>query len=144
MPKATKQSLAKKYSFFASYGAALLWAAFILLLCGLPGDEFPKIDFWDIDIEDKIAHAGVFFVLGYLMVCGFFRRKAKPTPKNIILLFMVIAAVYGALTEIFQEFFFPTRFGDFFDFVADSLGGILGILFGKYVIAKRATCFFKS
>ena len=109
-----------------------------MLLCGLPGSELPNIDFWDIDIEDKIAHAGVFGVLGFLMVYGSVRRKAKPiiSRKHTFTL-ILIAAAYGALTEIFQGLFFPSRFADIKDFIADAIGAVLGILIAKKLLIKK-------
>lgn len=108
-----------------------------MVLCILPGNELPNIDFWDIDIEDKLAHAGVFFILGFLLFMGRFRRKAKPITKKSLIKMMVLMAVYGAATEIIQELFIPTRFGDIMDFVADTAGGILGIVFAKWMFVKK-------
>ena len=138
MPKDTKPLLGNTKSFFGSYWGAVLWAAFIMLLCGLPGSDLPDINFWDIDIEDKIAHAGVFGILGFLMVYGSIRRKAKPfLSRKHILTLMLIASAYGALTEIFQDLFFPSRFGDITDFIADTIGAVLGILVAKKLLTKK-------
>lgn len=135
--KLTKLSLSKKKRNIFSYWAAVLWAAIIMLLCGLPSEELPNIDFWDIDIEDKLAHAGVFFILGFSLFYGRFRRKAKPITKKDIVVMTLIVVAYGAVTEIFQELFFPSRFGDFFDFIADAIGGVLGIVFAKWMFSKK-------
>lgn len=129
--------MGKTKTFLASYGATLFWAGLIMVLCILPGNELPNIDFWDIDIEDKLAHAGVFFILGFLLFMGRFRRKAKPITKKSLIKMMVLMAVYGAATEIIQELFIPTRFGDIMDFVADTAGGILGIVFAKWMFVKK-------
>ena len=138
MPKDTKPLLNNIKSFIGAYWGAVLWAAFIMLLCGLPGSDLPDIDFWDIDIEDKIAHAGVFGVLGFLMVLGSIRRKAKPIfSRKHTLTLIVIASAYGAMTEIFQGLFFPSRFADISDFVADTLGAVLGILIAKKLLIKK-------
>lgn len=138
MPKDTKPLLPNTKSFFGSYWGAVLWAAFIMLLCGLPGSDLPDINFWDIDIEDKIAHAGVFGVLGFLMVYGSVRRKAKPfISRKHTLNLILVATAYGALTEIFQDLFFPSRFGDITDFIADTIGAVLGILVARKLLTKK-------
>lgn len=138
MPKHTKPVLSSTKSFFGAYWAAFLWAAFIMLLCGLPGSDLPDINFWDIDIEDKIAHAGVFGILGFLMVYGSARRKTKPIiSRKHTLNLILIAAAYGALTEIFQGLFFPSRFADFTDFIANAIGAVLGIVFAKKLLIKK-------
>ena len=41
---------------------------------------------------------------------------------------VVISIAYGGLTELMQEFFVPTRTGDWIDFLADILGTGLGAL----------------
>jgi len=117
---------------------AVLWAAFIMLLCGLPGQDLPNIDFWEIDIEDKLAHVGVFAILGFLMVYGFKRRQpSRRITLNYILLLVLIASAYGALTELLQGLLFPSRFASFADFIADSTGSVLGIVIAKYLLIKH-------
>lgn len=127
-------------SFFNAYRAAFIWAAFILLLCALPGYDLPRVNFWDFDIGDKLAHVGVFTLLGFFMVKGGVRRQGKfsrLTPRRIFVL-ALIAAVYGGLTEIMQGLFFPTRFADVLDFIADSIGGIVGIIIGTIYFKYKA------
>lgn len=141
MRKPTKTLPAKSKALVKSYWAALLWAAFILLLCGLPGYDLPNINFWAIDIEDKLAHVGVFAVLGFLMVYGRVRhhsRNEKPMPGIPFLLFLILAVGYGALTEILQGLIFPSRFADFFDFIADAIGGGLGISLGNFYFHRKS------
>ena len=109
-----------------------------MLLCGLPGQDLPNIDFWEIDIEDKIAHFGVFGILGFLMVYGFIRKNSqKVILRRQIILLILAAMAYGALTEIFQGLFFPSRFASFSDFIADSIGAILGIVIAKKILVKQ-------
>ncbi len=139
MLKHTRSSLDSQKTFIQSYLGAALWAAFIMLLCGLPGQDLPNIDFWEIDIEDKLAHVGVFTILSFLMVYGFSRRhpSAKITFK-IISIIIVIGAVYGGITEILQELIFESRFASIADFIADFLGAILGTIIAKIYIVNKA------
>ena len=138
MPRDIKPLLRNTKSFFGSYWGAVLWAAFIMLLCGLPGSDLPNIDIWDIDIEDKIAHASVFAILGFLMVFGSVRRMANPViSRKHTFTLILIASAYGALTEVFQGLFFPTRFADVSDFIANSIGAVLGILIAKKLLIKK-------
>lgn len=138
MQRRTKTLLDNQKSFLQSYWPALLWAGFIMLLCGLPGKDLPSINFWEIDIEDKIAHLGVFGILGFLMVYGFVRKNSqKLNPRKQIFKLILIAVAYGGLTEIFQGLLFPSRFASFSDFIADSIGAILGIVIAKKLIVKQ-------
>ncbi len=130
----------KPNPFLQSYWAALLWAAFILLVCSLPGYDLPNLNFWDIDYIDKLEHMTVFALLGFLMVYGFKRRFSdnRILPSNKVLwTFVILAAAFGGFTEILQGLFFPTRFADVFDFIADSLGGVLGTIVGNLYFKYR-------
>ncbi len=128
----------KGNSFFRSYWAALLWAAFILLLCGIPGKDLPDVNFWAINIEDKIAHVGIFFVLGFFMIYGQvlqfggFNLRAKT-----LVLIIVIGVFYGALTEALQHFVFIDRYASLADFLADGLGAVFGTVFAFFYFKKR-------
>ena len=48
--------------------------------------------------------------------------------KKAILLAIIISIAYGGLTEIIQENLVPSRTGDWYDFLADSIGTGLGAL----------------
>ena len=48
--------------------------------------------------------------------------------KKAILLAVIISIAYGGLTEIMQEYLIPYRTGDWLDFLADSIGTIVGAL----------------
>lgn len=109
-----------------------------MLLCGLPGEDLPNIDFWEIDIEDKIAHMGVFGILGILMVYGAFRKNSHNRLSDKQTTFLIIIAVaYGGLTEILQGWLFPSRFASLSDFIADAIGAILGIVIAKKLFVKQ-------
>lgn len=128
----TRRSPDNPKPFIQSYWAALLWAAFILLVCSLPGYDLPNLNFWDIDYIDKLEHLVVFAILGFLMVYGFRRRYEKMLlTKKMLWMFILISAAFGGFTEILQGLFFPTRFADLVDFIADSLGGVLGTILGN-------------
>jgi len=123
--------------FLKSYWAALLWAAFILLLCGLPGKDLPNIDFWEINIEDKLAHVFVFAILGVLIIAGAASPKHIRLSKRTIFISIAIGIFYGALTELLQGWLFPSRFSSLSDFIADGLGAILGTVFAFLYFSNR-------
>ncbi len=119
------------------YWAALLWAAFILFICGIPVTHIPKVDFWEINIEDKIAHIGVFFVLGLTLVWGY--SKGSPSYSlRAMFWIMAIGILYGGLTELLQGTLFPTRYPSFGDLIADSIGSVFGTVFAFFYFKKRS------
>lgn len=48
--------------------------------------------------------------------------------NKILLVTLVISIAYGGLTELMQEHLVKGRKGDWFDFLADSIGALLGVL----------------
>lgn len=125
-------------TFFQSYWAALLWAAFILLLIGLPGQDLPNIDFWDINFEDKLAHVGVFGIFSLLLLLGYKRHRVKSAPTPVLIFFICVGIGFGGLTELLQGWLFTTRFADIFDFIADAIGSVLGTVLGSLYSKHRA------
>ena len=51
----------------------------------------------------------------------------KAYRNRAALLAIIISILYGGITELMQEFLVPSRTGDWFDFLADSIGTLLGI-----------------
>lgn len=127
--------LGRLIPFFKFYWAALIWAAFIFLLMALPGEDLPDFDFWAVNIEDKIGHVGVFGILAFLLSWGA-KRHLNMIDKSVLIKLMMLCISYGALTEFLQGVAFPTRFASFWDFVADSLGAFLGIVFARFAFTN--------
>jgi VanZ family protein len=104
---------------------SIAWATLIFVLCTLPTERIPKIEFKPID---KIAHFGVFFVQSVLLSLLFNFQTHKKTYIQIILFSTLMVFVYGGLIEILQENFF-NRNGDVYDLIADVIGGFAGAMF---------------
>lgn len=96
----------------------VLWAAAIFVLSSIPGKSFPDVAGWFG--VDKLAHVGVFAVLGFLVA-----RAAGGTGARAFVIAVVVASVYGITDEMHQRFT-PGRDSSFWDFVADTIGGAVG------------------
>ncbi len=106
----------------------LYWVV-LLALTSFPSSALPTIA-----ISDKIKHFVAFAVLsGLLGLTLHFQGKKKKLAEKFGTITIVIVAIYGMLDEIHQ-YFIPGRYCEFWDFVADVLGGILGIVIIKRVI----------
>ena len=68
---------------------------------------------------DKVVHAGMFFVLPFLLLKAFPGRK----PYAVVLLL-----VYMFATEFVQGRYLPLRHFDWYDITFDTIGLVLGIL----------------
>ena len=100
---------------------AILWGVFIIALTSYPTIDVPDLGF---SAMDKVAHIGVYFILGYLV----FRALATGNVikrSNLAIKTFAICSLFAAFDEAHQ-LFIPGRFAEFQDFTAD----IVGILFG--------------
>jgi VanZ family protein len=123
--------------FFKHLRWAMLWALVILILCGMPGRDIPHISFLELLSFDKFVHAGIFFVLllltarGFILQNRFSALKEKPT-----LVAALLCITYGGLLEIMQATVFEERSADLYDFIANSFGCILGVIFYERIEEK--------
>jgi VanZ family protein len=115
--------------FFRHTKWAMLWALFILILCGMPGKDIPHISFLELLSFDKLVHAGVFFFQFLLLTRGFLLQSNQKLlhthPKLVSLLFCI---VYGGVLEILQQTIFEDRSASVFDFIANSFGAVIGLV----------------
>ena len=105
---------------------AVLWSAFIFVLCFLPGSAIPKEDWLDKIYFDKIVHAFLYFVLFLLLFYGLKDYNLR----NIIMGF-VLCLVQGILIECIQGSIIPDRSFDVWDIAANAFGTSLGIFWVK-------------
>ena len=114
-----------------------LWALLILALCGLPGNEFPDLSFWQLLSFDKFAHAFVFAVLVVLLIVGLKKQRTYFfLRENAINTSLVYSVFYGGLVEVLQQLLFLERSADWVDFIANGIGCLIGLL-SFYIIYVR-------
>lgn len=107
---------------------AILWTLLIFFLCFLPGNEIPNVR---IPLIDKWAHFILFAAFSFLWLSSF--RKVS---RREYLVMLIASIVLGWLVEYIQgQLAFLGRSQDDMDTLADSLGGLLGILF--WMIGSR-------
>jgi len=103
---------------------ALLWAAAIFFassLADLPGSWWLSLPF-----GDKVVHAGVFGLLGVLVYLATYRPRLS----------FLFSSLYGVSDEIHQAFV-AGRTADVRDWLADSVGAILGIVLVVYLTRRH-------
>jgi len=123
-----KLFLSNKWKFLY-FPLAFYWVL-IFILTSIPGKSIPKI----FGVSDKIKHFGAYFVLAFLLNFTLIIQKKYPflAKKSIIFTFL-ITLFYGIFDEIHQ-IFIPGRYFDWWDLVADAVGGFLGILIVKILM----------
>jgi len=115
----------------------ILWTMLIALLTLIPGNYIPRVTtFLDWLGPDKLVHLFIFGVYAYLLIEGFRRQKpGSITHEHAVLSGLLIGMVFAIFTEVMQRFVIPGRSGNYFDFLADLLGLLLGSM--TWSIAKR-------
>lgn len=121
---------------------AVLWAIFVLILTGFPGNLLPGVsDFWEWISYDKLIHVFIFAILSFLMLFGFQEQYSQSRRRYVYaLLIFIVTIFYGFLTELLQKYVFYGRDGNIFDAIADGVGcifGILGFLFYFHLKKKE-------
>ena len=100
-----------------------------MVLTGIPGSCLPHVK--PVVGLDKVVHLLMYATFAFLCLWGYrkqFVSNGLAYQKKALLLAVVISIFYGGLTEMLQEYLVPGRTGDWFDFLADSIGTLLGVL----------------
>ena len=107
----------------------ILCGLVILILTGLPGSCFPKVK--PVIGFDKVVHICMYIVFAFACIWGYREQYVngdKTYRRKALLTAAIIGIAYGGLTEIIQETITYQRTGDWFDFLADSIGTLAGLL----------------
>src|SRR5688500_14038774 len=102
---------------------ATLWAAFIMFICGVPGQTVPPVYLFTFD---QLVHSVIFLILYVLIILPMRSRSILTLRLHVIA--GGISLAYAALTEILQAYVFINRSGDLRDFLADAAGIVAGII----------------
>ena len=123
-----KLFLSNKWKFLY-FPLAFYWLL-IFILTSIPGKSIPKI----FGVSDKIKHFGAYFVLAFLLnFTLIIQKKYTFLAKKSIIFTFLITLFYGIFDEIHQ-IFIPGRYFDWWDLVADAIGGLLGIVLVKILM----------
>ena len=106
---------------------AILWSLLLLFLSGFAGAIQLPESLWDIISTDKAAHFAVYGIYAFLCLKAF---ESSGMDTQIVRICVVIwCSFYGFLMETFQYYFFPGRYFEFLDNVANISGVLIGLTF---------------
>lgn len=110
--------------------SGILWALFILFVCGVPGEQVPEPpSFFEFLYLDKLAHVFLFLVLAFLLCIGFKKQYSfRYLRSSAKLSVFLISTLYGALIEGLQYLIFSDRYFENGDLLANSIGALLGTI----------------
>lgn len=103
---------------------ALLWWGLIWLLSSLPSKELPQLHIFSLD---KLAHYGVYFILGILLDRWLKSRDISGVRRILVFL----AVLISALADEYHQYFIPGRSVSIYDFMANALGLGTAFLMGS-------------
>ena len=103
---------------------AVLWLIVITYLSTMPGVSLPA---FNLIATDKLAHAGVYGVQTWLVLYGIGKAWGRAgTGFAYGASAFAIATAYGVLMEFVQFWFFPGRFYEYDDMLANAIGAGIG------------------
>lgn len=115
--------------------ACLLYAVGIMGLSLMPARALAETPQW-FPQQDKLLHALIYG--GWAMMLGWaFQRQILNRPMVWMVSIAALAALYGALMEIFQELLPGGRTCSWGDMLANLAGAILGIVMFVWFFRRK-------
>lgn len=112
-----------------------VWALVILGLSTMPGVSIPST--WaDLISLDKLAHCIVYGLLAYiglraLDLSGLYLKKW-------VILSILLGCAYGVLMEFIQYAFFPDRYFEVLDIIANIIGSLAGAWIYNFFYRRKS------
>ncbi len=113
----------------------IVWALIIFGLSIMPGVSLPAMSWMDYLAPDKLAHAIVYGIFSYLVIRAY-SSDNQALSKHMILS-VLITSGYGVLMELIQGNFFPQRFFEVPDIIANIIGSLIGVLIYNYLHNRK-------
>ena len=115
---------------------ALAWSLFILLLSTGPGISLPQ-SWWDLFSIDKLGHFVAYAVLSMSLLWAVQSNTvALQRPERKLLLIIGWSIFYGVLMEFIQYRYFPNRYFEILDIIANIIGSFAGLYFYNLYFLK--------
>ena len=99
--------------------AAVLWTLIIVVLCTLPGENFPDVH---LISADKLAHFGIFAIFAWLWLIAS-RSDQRPRIWRVL----IAGLAFAGLTEVYQGLLPFGRDPEVLDALANSAGLLFGV-----------------
>jgi len=125
--------------FLKKYLLSIVVIVIILILCFMSASDFPKVPVRNID---KLVHTIMFLGLSGVIFFDSTSYLRFPISKQQIFWgVFLFPTVLGGLIEILQGALTTTRLADWFDFIFDVVGTIIGIgiafVINHYFLKKK-------
>ena len=84
---------------------------------------------------DKVIHLLMYLFLAFVFVCSL-RKDGISVVKSAVL-GILLPILYGGVIELLQEYYFPPRTGDIFDWLSDIIGVFIGYFSAVWLCKVR-------
>lgn len=115
----------------------------LYLCCLIPTNDIPEVEFeWSLPFGiDKAVHFCMYLGLSGATALNYIHgRKGRVNMLWLIVGAFAIPILYGGFIEIIQALYCEGRSGDWYDFLADSLGSIaafpIAIYYRNFLLKK--------
>ena len=116
----------------------IVWLLIICYGLFIPASSLPKKPFLSIPHFDKLVHFGLFFIFCLLLFVPF--KKIK---LNHLFYAPLVAVLLSGILETVQHIISSSRSSNFYDFLANTAGIIMALVFFHFFIAgTRAEKYF--
>ncbi len=116
------------------YVPAFIWSLVILGLSTKAGINLPESIF-DLIAMDKLGHFTVYGILSASILWGNWKNEVDLSGRTVVIA-ILLSSVYGIGMELMQYYFFPGRYFEYLDIIANIIGAICGFALFKYVYIK--------
>lgn len=112
--------------------------AFILIVIYLSFFRPPSLGIGSIPHFDKIVHMGMYFILSGLLWVEFLRsHKVGDSMWRAWIGAFLCPVLFSGLVEIMQEYCTSYRGGDWYDFLANTIGAALASLIAYTILRPK-------
>ncbi|TSA29702.1 MAG: hypothetical protein D4R68_01720 [Ignavibacteriales bacterium] len=131
--------LIRLYKYLGSHTITLIYIPLIVywitlfVLTTIPADYVPRLFENQDKYEHFIAYCGLAILLSLAL---YFQKRYILISSKAFLFSLLLMLTYGAVDELHQ-LFVPGRYCDFYDWLADSSGGIIGIGIVFFICKKN-------
>jgi len=108
------------------YFPAIVWGLIIVFISSYPGQNIPKVTVWQFD---KLVHSIIYAVFSICLLIACYKEyKVDDNRLKINIFVLFFGVFYGGIMEILQNNIFINRNGNWYDFIANTIGAIIGVL----------------
>ena len=130
MRDATRQGVMGQVLWYWVPVALYAGVIFYLSTQSHPEDDLPSFLFEEV--SDKVLHAVEYGILSLLCYRAFRWAAGPAVARQAVVLAIVTASVYG-ITDEAHQFFVPFRESSWQDWLADTIGAVIGALSWRFI-----------